>query len=42
VGLESQPGQGSLFYFILPAAPQDKTPAAGPPERSSKKLSYVA
>ena len=30
VGVESQPGQGSLFFFTLPAAPADKTPAARP------------
>ena len=24
VGVESQPGQGSLFFFTLPAAPEDK------------------
>ena len=40
--MESQPGQGSLFYFTLPVAPQEKTPMAGPLGRSAKKLSYVA
>ena len=42
VGVESQPGQGSLFYFTLPVVPQDETPAAGQPGRSTEKLSFVS
>ena len=30
VGVESQPGQGSLFFFTLPAVPSQKMQAAGP------------
>ena len=38
VGVESQPGQGSLFFFTLPAAPQDKTPAGRQAEAVVRKL----
>ncbi len=42
VGVESQVGQGSLFYFTLPAMPNGKTTASHQPERQSKKLSFEA
>jgi signal transduction histidine kinase len=42
VGVESQPGLGSLFFFTLPAAPADKTMADKHTSRSTERFSYVA
>jgi signal transduction histidine kinase len=42
VGVESQHGQGSLFFFTLPAGPVDKTQATGKSMRPAEKLSLAA
>ena len=41
VGVESQTGQGSLFYFTLPAGPASKGQTDSLPNQSAEKLPYA-